>query len=111
MPFNENNTERHNTERQLRFYKQKEKADNLLNVSSLYDYIDGLKYSYSLCIRYNINLKKTIDKNVNVSNKPSFDKCIKCGILKEWNNTYWFDKEIAESLQQFILEYQNQNQN
>lgn len=95
------------TERQLRFYKQRDKAYNLLNTSSLYNYIDGLKYNYSLCIRYNINLKKTIDKNVNEVNKPSFDKCIKCGILKEWNNTYWFDKDKAERLQQFILERQN----
>lgn len=107
--LNENNTETKKTERQLRFYKQKEKADSLLNVSSLYDYIDGLKYNYSLCIRYSINLKKTIDKNVNDVNKPSFDKCIKCSILKEWNNTYWFDKEKAERLQQYILEHRNAN--
>lgn len=109
MLFNENNTESKKTERQLRFYKQKEKADNLLNISSLYDYIDGLKYNYSLCIRYSINLKKTIDNNVNDANKPSFDKCIKCGILKEWNNTYWFDKEKAERLQLYILEHRNTN--
>ena len=94
------------TERQLMFYKQKEKADSLLNISSLYDYINGLKYNYSLCIRYNINLKKTIDNNVNDANKPNYDKCIKCGILKDWNNTYWFDKEKAERLQQYILENQ-----
>ena len=109
MLFNENNTESKKTERQLRFYKQLEKASNLLNISSLYDYIDGLKYNYSLCLRYNINLKKTIDKNVNDVNKPNYDKCIKCGILKPWNNTYWFDKEKAESLQKFILEHQNIN--
>ena len=108
MQFNtETETESKKTERQQRFYKQREKADNSLNVSSLYDYIDGLKYNYSLCIRYNINLKKTIDKSVNEVNKPSYDKCIKCGILKDWNNTYWFDKEKAERLQQFILEHQN----
>ena len=107
MLFNENNTESKKTERQLRFYKQKEKTDNLLNTSSLYDYIDGLKYNYSFCIRYNINLKKTIDKNVNDVNKLSFDKCIKSGILKPWKNTYWFDKEKAESLQQYILEHSN----
>lgn len=108
MLFNtDDNTDNKKTERQLRFYKQREKADNLLNTNILYDYIDGLKYSYSLCIRYNINLKKTIDKNANEVNKPSYDKCIKCGILKPWNNTYWFDREKAERLQQYILEHQN----
>lgn len=100
MPLNEDNsTESKKTERQLRFYKQKEKADSLLNVSRLYDYIDGLKYSYSLCIRYNINLKKTIDKNIN-------EVAMTNALNKDWNDTYWFDKEMAEDLQQFILEHQ-----
>ena len=103
----ETETESKKTERQLRFYKQRENADNLLNVSNLYEYIDGLKYNYNLCTRYNINLKKLLDKSVNEVNSPNYDKCIKCGILKDWNNTYWFDKEKAERLQQYILEHQN----
>lgn len=89
-----------------RYLNQESKATQMLvNASNLYEYIDGLKYNYSLCIRYSINLKKTIDNNVNEVNKPSFDKCIKCGILKDWNCTYWFDKDKAESLQQYILEH------
>lgn len=88
-----------------RYLAQESNAIEMLHTDRLYDYINGLKYNYSLCIRYNINLKKTIDKNVNEVNKPNYDKCIKCGILKEWNNTYWFDKEKAERLQQFILEH------
>ena len=62
-------------------------------------------------ITNNINGKTYIGqhkyKKLNEVNKPNYDKCIKCGILKEWDNTYWFDKEKAERLQQFILEHQN----
>lgn len=91
-----------------RFYAQAEKARSLLNVNTLFNYIEGLRYCYSLSIRYNsVNLKNTIDSNVNDINKSNFDKCLKCGILKPWNNTYWFDKEKAESLQQYILEHSN----
>lgn len=98
--------ENNKNEKKQRFLAQAEKARNLLDTDSLYDYIDGLRYCYSLSMRYNsVSLKNIIDSNVNDNNKSNFDKCLKAGILKPWNNTYWFDKEKAESLQQYILEH------
>lgn len=100
--------ENNKNEKKQRFYAQAEKARSLLNVSALFNYIDGLKYCYSFSIRYSsVNLKNIINSNVNDINKPNFDKCLKAGILKPWNDTYWFDKEKAESLQQYILEHSN----
>lgn len=100
--------ENNKNEKKQRFYAQAEKARSLLNVNALFNYIEGLRYCYSLSIRYNsVNLKNTIDSNINDINKSNFDKCLKCGILKPWNDTYWFDKEKAESLQQYILEHNN----
>lgn len=85
-----------------------EKARNLLDTSRLYDYIDGLRYAYSLSSRYNsVNFKNIVSYSINDYNKSSFDKCLKAGILKPWNDTYWFDKDKAESLQQYILENSN----
>jgi len=96
-------------EKKQRFLLQMNKARTLLDTSScLYDYIKGLRYAYSFSSRYNsVSLKNIVDSNINDYNKPSFDKCLKAGILKPWNDTYWFDKEKAESLQQYILEHRN----
>ena len=93
------------TNKQQRFFEHMDKAKTLLNKIGLYDYIDGLKYCYSFSLRYKANLKKIVNSTINDINKSSFDKCLKAGILKEWNNTYWFDKTKAESLQQFIIEH------
>ena len=96
-----------------RYLAQEAKAIEMLRADSLYDYIDGLKYSYSLCMRYNKNLRNLILIGVNPFREVTkdyethFDKCLKAGILKPWNSTYWFDKEKAERLQQFILEHSN----
>ena len=101
-----------------RYLAQEAKAIEMLRSSSLYDYIDGLKYAYSFCMRYKKNLQdfihfeccnpfKEVLKDENADAKTPFDKCLKAGILKPWNNTYWFDKEKAESLQQYILENSN----
>ena len=104
-----------------RYLAQEAKAKKLLQAETLYDYIDGLKYAYSFCMRYKkslydfihfesstyINPFREVLKDENADAKTSFDKCLKSGILKPWNNTYWFDKEKAESLQQFILENSN----
>lgn len=98
-----------------RYLSQEAKAIEMLRSSSLYDFINGLKYAYSLSIRYRKNLRNFIESFINpfieVAKDPSanaktpLDKCLKAGILKPWNNTYWFDKEKAESLQQYILEH------
>ena len=98
-----------------RYLAQEAKAIEMLRSSSLYDFINGLKYAYSLSIRYRKNLRNFIESFINpfieVAKDPSanaktpLDKCLKAGILKPWNNTYWFDKEKAESLQQYILEH------
>lgn len=104
-----------------RYTAQESKAKELLKANNLYDYIDGLKYAYSFCMRYKKNLQdficfecgafinpfKEVLKDENADAKTPLDKCLKAGILKPWNNTYWFDKEKAESLQQYILEHQN----
>ena len=93
----------------------------MLKAESLYDYIDGLKYTYSFCMRYKKNLRdfiyfegpifinpfKEVIKDPNANAKTPLDKCLKAGILKPWNDTYWFDKAKAESLQQYILEHNN----
>lgn len=94
-------------ERKQRFLTQYEKARDKLNKSSLFDYIDGLRYAYSLSMRYrSVNLKNTIEYNINDVNKSNFNKCLQAGILTPWNGTYYFDREKAESLQQYILEHQ-----
>lgn len=100
----ENNKE----EIKQRFFAQAAKARDKLNASSLFDYIDGLRYTYSLSIRYgSVNLKNTVRSNINDVNRSNFEKCLKCGILTEWQDTYFFNKEKAESLQQYILEHTN----
>ena len=99
-----------------RYLAQEAKAIEMLRSSSLYDFINGLKYAYSLSIRYRKNLRDFIHfecfnpfieviKDPSANAKTPLDKCLKAGILKPWNNTYWFDKEKAESLQQYILEH------
>lgn len=100
-----------------RFIAQKAKAEEMLRSSSLYDFINGLMYAYSLSIRYKKNLRylieeaayinpfKEVIKDQSAYAKTPLEKCLKAGILRPWNNTYWFDKEKAESLQQYILEH------
>ena len=101
-----------------RYLAQEAKALEMLRADSLYDYIDGLKYTYSFCMRYKKNLQdfilfegqnpfREVIKDPSSNAKTPLDKCLKSGILKPWNNTYWFDKEKAESLQQYILEHSN----
>lgn len=101
-----------------RYLAQEAKAIEMLYSSSLYDFVSGLKYAYSLCIRYKKNLRdfilfecfnpfREVIKDQSDNAKTHLDKCLKAGILKNWKNTYWFDKEKAESLQQYILEHSN----
>lgn len=89
-----------------RYFAQRDKAVKMLHSINLYDYIDGLKYAYSFCMRYKNNLKSLIYFDYFDGQTP-LHKCLKAGILKPWNDTYWFDKEKAESLQQYILEHSN----
>lgn len=102
-----------------RYLAQEKKAYEMLRSDNLYDYIDGLKYALSLCMRYRKNFQtfiysdpehfinpfKEVIKDPSANAKTPLDKCLKCGILKPWNNTYWFDKEKAASLQNYILEH------
>lgn len=94
------------------YITQKAKVIKMLNTTDLYKFIDALKYAYSFSIRYQmVNLKELLmdcprDFFGN-STKYPLDKCLEAGILKHWNDTYWFDKEKAESLQQYILENSN----
>ena len=100
-----------------RYLAQEKKAYEMLRSDNLYDYIDGLKYALSLCMRYRKNFQTFIYsdpehfinpfKEVIKGEETPLDKCLKAGILKPWNDTYWFDKEKAESLQQYILEHSN----
>lgn len=95
-----------------RYLVQETKAiSQLKNAKSLYEYIDAVRYAYGFTVRYkNTNLWDTIQKSINENllfQEPTgyLKKCLEAGILKPWNNTYWFDKEKAESLQQYILEH------
>lgn len=100
-----------------RYLAQKANAIKMLRSEKLYDYLDGLRYAYSFSIRYKKNLRvfieeaayinpfKEVIKDQSAYAKTPLEKCLKCGILRPWNNTYWFDKEKAKSLQQYILEH------
>ena len=98
-----------------RYLAQEAKAYEMLRSSNLYDFINSLRYAYSFCLRYRKNLRDFIEDATFINpfievikdgeTKTPLDKCLKCGILKPWNNTYWFDKEKAASLQQYILEH------
>ncbi len=86
-----------------RYLAQEDKATQMLiNAHSMYDYIDGLKYALSLCQRYSKNFKDFVLKCGQIDR---LDKCCRSGILKPWNDTYWFDKEKAESLKLYIEEH------
>jgi hypothetical protein len=90
-----------------RYLAQEAKAYEMLQTDNLYDYIDGLRYTYSLCMRYKKNLKDFVWTKVDLfkyTNTP-LDKCLEAGVLTPWNDTYWFDKTKAEDLQQYILEH------
>lgn len=91
-----------------RFNSQKEKAlKKLSDAKDLYEYTDAVKYAYSLSMRYkSISLLKLVDEDP-FGVTPFLSKCLKTCILKPWNDTYWFDKAKAESLQQYILEHSN----
>lgn len=91
---------------------QKDKVTKMLRTTDLYRFIDALKYAYSFSIKYPwITLKELLTWNCPMdlfgvdSTKYPFDKCLKAGILKPWRDTYLFDKEKAESLQQYLLEH------
>ena len=93
-----------------RYLAQEAKAIKMLQADNMYDYIDGLKYTLSLCMRYKKNLKDFIFNQFILLDeipKTPLGKCIAAGILKPWRDTYWFDKDKANSLQQFILEHQS----
>ena len=88
-----------------RYLAQEAKALEMLHADSLYNFIDGLRYAYSFSIRYKgATLLKLIDKAQCIGNHYT-SQCFECGILKPWKDTLWFDKEKAESLQQYILEH------
>lgn len=97
-----------------RYLAKEAKAIEMLHTDNLYNFINGLKYAVSLSIRYKgATLLKLIDKAQYIGNdfvKTTVhytSQCFECGILKPWQNTLWFDKEKAESLQQYILEHSN----
>ena len=94
------------------YLTQKSKVTEMLQTEDLYKFIDALKYAYSFSIRYQmVNLRELLmycpQDLFGESTRSPLDKCLKAGILKPWNDTYWFDKEKAESLQQYILEHSN----
>lgn len=94
-----------------RYLAQEAKAKEMLRTNNLFDFIDGLKYAYSLSMRYkSINLYQLLTNYclydlLEDSTRFPLNKCLKAGILKPWNDTYYFDKVKAESLQQYILEH------
>lgn len=90
-----------------RYTAQLEKCETLLSeAENIYDYIEAVKYAYSFSRRYNKNLSDIICLDLFREDK-FLSKCKEAGILTDWNNTFWFNKEKAESLQQYILENVN----
>lgn len=101
-------------EKICRYFEQYDKVIKMLRAENLYDYIDGLKYAYSLSMRYkSTSLLSLVQKAQYNGDKPveltvkHTSNCLKAKILSPWNDTYWFDKTKAESLQQYILEHSN----
>lgn len=102
-------TKEHRQASRERYLAQEAKAIKMLHTEDLYDFIDGLKYAYSFCLRYKKNLKDFIDcECLNLFKKTieyeHLDECVKAGVLTPWKDTYYFNREKAESLQQYILE-------
>lgn len=90
-----------------RYLGQRAKAVfGLRDAANLYDFINALRYAYGLCWRYKLTKMTELIDDAN-ANPDYIKKCIDAGILKPWNDTYWFDKAKAESLQKYILEHQN----
>lgn len=89
-----------------RYLAQEAKAKEMLHTENLYDFIDGLKYAYSLCLRYKKNLKEFIMLECfgPFEEIKHLSGCLQAGILTPWKDTYYFDKEKAISLQLNILE-------
>lgn len=86
------------TEKQNRFLEQHRKAVAKVNgCHSLYDYIDAVKYVYSLSVRYKTSMRKYLDES-----SPYLQKMIKAKILTPWKDTYYFDKQTALDLQMFL---------
>ena len=96
-----------------RYLAKEVKVIKKLQANNFYDFIDGLKYALSFSLRYSKNFMKLIDKAQYIGNEPVeltihyTSKCLETNILHPWQNTLWFDKEKAESLQQYILEHSN----
>lgn len=102
-------------EKMNRYLGQETKAiSQLKNAKSLYDFIDAVKYAYGFTMRYkNANLLDIIVESTGGwFQEPTgyLKKCLDSGILKPWKNTYYFDKEKANSLQDFILDCVDENE-
>lgn len=92
-----------------RYLSQKSKAiQRLCTAKDLYGYIDAVRYAYGLSVRYRNTTLAGLIKESN-ANERLLNLCIKGKILVSYdnNNSYFFDKAKAESLQQYILEHQN----
>lgn len=98
---NSKTTEQKQASKQRYLAQENTATQKLINANSLYEYINGLKYTLSLSMRYNKNFKDFV---LCCGQEDKLDKCLKAGILKPWNNTYWFDKDKAESLQLYLKE-------
>jgi hypothetical protein len=86
-----------------RYLAQEDAAtQKLINADCLYEYIDGLKYAYSLSMRYHKNLKNFVLK---CGQADKLDKCLKAGILTPWKDTYYFNKDKADSLRLYLKEH------
>lgn len=98
----EKTTEQKEASKQRYLAQENTAVEKLMNANNLYEYLEGLKYLFSFCIRYSKNFKNFVLKCEQIDR---LDKCLKSGILKEWNDTFWFDKEKCTSLQEFILSH------
>ena len=90
-----------------RYLSQKSKAIQQLRAAKdLYSYIDAVRYAYGLAVRYRNTTLAGLIKESN-ANERLLNLCIKGKILVSYDddNSYFFDKEKAISLQEYISEH------
>ena len=62
--------------------------------------LQKLRYGYSLAIRYNKNLKNLLAE----IGFQKIDKFIEIGVLANWSDSYYFNKDIADQFEEFLLQ-------
>lgn len=62
--------------------------------------LQKLRYGYSLAVRYHKNLKNLLAE----IGFQKIDKFIEIGVLTNWNDSYYFNKDRADQFEEFLLQ-------